>query len=107
MTSAASNGRTAKSLTTAGSYRNEGLRMLTPAQLEARRHYLNASEVRPLMTSDAKGLMTLWRIKTGRELPEDLDWVWAVGVGQRTEDYQLDWRERNGGISISRRQHRV
>src|SRR5215471_8112446 len=81
--------------------------MKTPAQLEDRKNYLNASEVRPLMTSDAKGLMTLWRIKTGRELPEDLDWVWAVGVGQRTEDYQLDWRERNGGISISRRQHRV
>jgi hypothetical protein len=79
----------------------------SPEQQEERRKYLNASEVRPLMTSDPEGLMYLWRIKTGREAPENLDWVWPVGVGQRTEDYQLDWREQHGGICISRRQQRV
>jgi len=81
--------------------------VLTPAQLEDRKNYLNASEVRPLVTMDAEALMRLWAIKTGRELPEDLSNVWAVGVGLDTEQRHLDRYERLNRVPVTRRGERV
>lgn len=77
--------------------------MLTAAQLEARRGKLTASMIRPLMTGDAEGIMRLWRIMTGQEAEEDKSHVWAIRLGEVTEQLQLDWFEEKNRVPVERR----
>ena len=77
--------------------------MLNAAQIEARRGKLTASVVRPLMTGDGEAVMRLWRIMIGEEQEENLDHVWAVRMGEVTEQLQLDWFEQKNRVPVTRR----
>lgn len=70
--------------------------MLSPEQLKQRAGKLTASRVAVLMTGDAAGILRLWEEMTGQTQPEDLSGVWAVRLGETTEQLNLEWYERNG-----------
>lgn len=77
--------------------------MLTAAQLEARRGKLTASKVGCLMRSEADKIHRLWLEMTGQEQEEDLSRIWAVRLGQATEQLQLDWFEEKNQVPVTRR----
>ena len=76
---------------------------LTPVQLEARRGKLTSSVVGPLMRGDAEAIMRLYRIMIGEEQEEDLSHIWAVRLGEATEQLQLDWFEEKNRVPVTRR----
>jgi hypothetical protein len=55
------------------------------------------------MRGDADAVMRLWRQMTGQEQEESLEHVWAVRLGQVTEQLQLDWLEEKNRIPVTRR----
>ena len=77
--------------------------MLTPAQIEARRGKLTASRVACLMRGDAGEIMRLYRRMLGDEIEDDLSHVWAVRLGEATEQLQLDWLEEKSHMAVTRR----
>lgn len=78
---------------------------LTAAQLTAREGKLTASRVACLMTGDEAKILDLWREMVGdpAHVPEDLNGVWAVRLGELTEPLNLEWYERRTGKPVTRR----
>lgn len=76
---------------------------LNAAQIAKRAGKLTASRISALMTGDAEKIHRLYREMIGEELPEDLSKVWAVRLGECTEQLQLDWYERRQVQIVSRR----
>ena len=76
---------------------------LNAAQIAKRAGKITASRVACLMTGDAEKIMRLYREFIGEELPEDLNHIWPVRLGECTEQLQLDWYEQKARQSISRR----
>src|SRR5262245_54992980 len=77
--------------------------MLTDAQITARKGRLTASRGAALMTADAVKIMQLYREMIGEAEPEDLSRVWAVRLGEATEQLNLDWYAMKSGSPVSRR----
>ena len=66
-----------------------------------RRTFIGGSDV----TRVAKGEgHQVWLEKTGRAKPEDLSRVFRVQLGKFTENFILDWTEKEMGIAINDRQ---
>ena len=78
---------------------------LTAEQLRARAGKLTASRVRVLMDGSDQDLYDLWRELTGDPTcqPPDLSGVWAVRLGEATEDLNLDWYEYKTGRRLTRK----
>src|SRR5262245_28552958 len=76
---------------------------LNATQLAQRAGKLTASRVACLMRGDAEAIHRLWREMIGEELPEDLSHIWAVRLGEATEQLQLDWFQEQSGMSVTRR----
>lgn len=55
-----------------------------------------------MMTGDAEKIMQLYLEMIGEAEPEDLSQVWAVRLGECTEQLQLDWYEEKNAL-VSRR----
>lgn len=64
---------------------------LTAAQIEARSGKLTASRVGVLMKDDPAAVLQLYREMIGEAQEENLDDVWAVQLGNATEQLNLDW----------------
>jgi len=77
--------------------------MLNAAQIARRAGKLTASRIACLMTGDADKIHRLWREMIGEELPEDLSHIWAVRLGEITEQLQCDWYEERQRQDITRR----
>ncbi len=76
--------------------------MLTDSQLKARDGKLTASRVACLMTGDKDKMLNLWRELGGDPafVPDDLSDIWAVRLGEITEQLNLDWySEHNAEIT--------
>ena len=69
---------------------------MSPEQRAKRAGKLTASRVACLMTGDASAILRLYQEMIGEETPEDLSHVWAVRLGEATEQLNLDWYEMNG-----------
>jgi hypothetical protein len=78
--------------------------VLTDKQKIAREGKLTASRVACLMKADVEEIYNLWLEMTGdpSHVPEDLEDVWAVKLGEATEQLNLDWTERDHGKIIQR-----
>jgi hypothetical protein len=77
--------------------------MLSPAQIEARRGKLTASAVSCLMTGNAQKILDLWRLLTGDPTYQepDLSEIWAVRLGEATEQLNLDFFDlKHGPVSM-------
>lgn len=74
--------------------------MLTPAQIKERRKGIGGSDAAKIVSGDWH---ELWLDKTGRKEPEDLSGVFAVQMGNATEELNLDWYERVVGRAAARR----
>ena len=79
--------------------------MLTTEQIAARKNKLTASRVSVLMKGDAKGIQNLWleMIEDPSFVPEDLSKIWAVRLGECTEQLSLNWFEEKNGMPVTRR----
>jgi hypothetical protein len=77
--------------------------MLSPEQQKQRQGKLTASRVAVLMNGVAEDVLRLYMEMIGEEQEEDLSGVWAVQLGIATEQLNLDWIERKGGVPITRR----
>lgn len=73
---------------------------LTEAELIARKAGIGASEARRIVEGDWH---SLWMEKTGRKEPDDLSEVFAVLLGQCTEQLNLDWTQKKIGSEIGHR----
>lgn len=73
--------------------------MLTRKQIIAREGKLTASRVACLMSGDAEKIYNLWLEMTGDNsfTVEDLEGVWAVKLGEATEQLNLDWFAKKHG----------
>lgn len=82
---------------------------LTEAQQKAREGKLTASRVACLMSGNERKILNLWRELVGSPdyEPEDLEWNWAVRLGQCTEDLNLDFYEHVTGHPVTRRRDPV
>jgi hypothetical protein len=78
---------------------------LTKQQIAAREGKLTASGVGVLMTGNVTKIHNLWRELTGDPTwsPEDLSDVWAVRLGEATEQLHLDWLATKLDIEITSR----
>ncbi len=78
---------------------------LTAQQLSAREGKLTASAVGVLMGGDSDRILSLWRQLSGDpdHTSNNLDNVWAVQLGNTTENLNLDWYERKTGRPVTRR----
>jgi predicted phage-related endonuclease len=74
--------------------------MLTPEQLIERRKGLGGSDAAKIVSGDWHAL---WLDKTNRSEPEDLSDVFAVQMGNTTEQLNLDWYGRRIGTHAVRR----
>lgn len=77
--------------------------MLSPEQIAARKGKLTASRIACLMTGDADGILRLYEEMLGIREEERLDHIWAVRLGEATEQLQLDWFEQKYGLPVTRR----
>ena len=77
--------------------------MLTDAQRKAREGKLTASRVGVLMRGDAEAVMQLWLELSGQAPEKDLSNIWAVRLGETTEQLHLDWLQETLGYVITRR----
>jgi predicted phage-related endonuclease len=77
--------------------------MLSQTQREARKGRLTASRVACLMEGDVNKIDRLYREMIGEAEPEDLSHVWAVRLGEVTEQLQLNWFEQKNGTLVTRR----
>lgn len=73
--------------------------MLTAEQRERREGKLTGSRIAALMSGDDAQVYALWRELVGDPLhvEENLDDVWAVQLGNATEQLNLDWFARRRG----------
>jgi YqaJ-like viral recombinase domain len=76
---------------------------LNAAQIARRTGKLTGSRIACLMTGDRDKIMQLYNEFIGEALPESLDHIWAVRLGECTEQLQMDWYEEKHRQSISRR----
>lgn len=76
---------------------------LNAAQIARRQGKLTASRVACLMTGDREKIHRLWLEMIGEELPEDLSHIWAVRLGECTEQLQLNWYEEKHRQEVTRR----
>jgi hypothetical protein len=67
---------------------------LSPEERAARRNFIGGSEIHILVNGDPYEVHRLWRIKTGREEPDDLSDLFHVILGQWTEALNLAWLEK-------------
>lgn len=77
--------------------------MLTPAQIKARTGKLTASRIACLMTGDAEKILQLYHEMIGEAVPEDLSRIWAVQLGECTEQLNINWFEYKERMIVSRR----
>lgn len=77
--------------------------MLSPEQIKARAGKLTASRIAVLMNGDAEGILRLYEEMIGVREEERLDHIWAVGLGEATEQFQLDWFEKKYRLPVVRR----
>lgn len=77
--------------------------MLSPEQLRLRQGKLTASRVACLIQGDAEEILRLWKEMIGEAQPEDLSHVWAVRLGECTEQLSLDWFEEKNKLLVTRR----
>ena len=72
---------------------------LTPEQIKAREGRLTASQVACLMTGDKEKILNLWRELVGDPdyKPPSLSDIWAIRLGEVTEDLNLEWFARKHG----------
>lgn len=73
---------------------------LSAEQIEQRRKFIGGSDAGEVMTGDWQ---RLWRVKTGREKPEDLSGILAVQMGSFTEDLNAFWYTKQTGRDITAR----
>jgi predicted phage-related endonuclease len=73
---------------------------LSPEQIEQRRKFVGGSDAGEVMTGDWG---RLWRVKTGREQPEDLSDILAVQMGSFTEDLNAFWYTKQTGRPVENR----
>lgn len=76
---------------------------LTAAQLEARAGRLTASRVGALMKGDPVAILKLYKQMIGEEQEDDLSQVWAVRLGECTEQLHLNWHQWSRGVPVTRR----
>lgn len=74
--------------------------MLSPSQQKARAGKLTASRISVLMTGNAEGIHRLWRQMALDEPEPDLNHIWAIRLGEATENLNLCWAERKLGEQI-------
>jgi len=81
--------------------------MLSPEQVKARAGRFGASDVGVLMRGETGPILELWKEKTGHpeHVPLDLSGVWAVQLGNATEQLNLTWAERKYGPVLRRGQN--
>ena len=77
--------------------------MLNAAQIARRMGKITGSRIACLMDGDRDKIMRMYREFIGDELPENLDDVWPVKLGEWTEELNLNWYERKHRQAISRR----
>ncbi len=77
--------------------------MLSPEQIAARKNKLTASRVAALVSGDREKIMRLYREMIGEEQEEDLSHIWAVRLGETTEQLSLDWFEQKNRLPVTRR----
>jgi hypothetical protein len=75
--------------------------MLTEEQREKRRGRLTASRIGILVSGDADAVYSLWAQMRGQEPEDDLRDVWAVRLGEATEQLNLEWYERTFKRALS------
>jgi len=81
--------------------------MLTADQQAARHMKLTGSRIKALVTGSEADMLALWEIMTGRREEDDLSGVWALRLGETTEDLNLDWCERRWDEPVIRRREFV
>ena len=74
---------------------------LSQAQQAARRGKLTASRLPVLMSGDEAKIYSLWAELTGRQVPDNLDEVWHVRLGNATEHLNIWWYEKTTGRPTS------
>jgi hypothetical protein len=72
---------------------------LTERQIAARKGKMTASRVGAVMGEDPERIYDLWLELTGDPewTPPDFSKVWAVQLGNATEQFHLDWIQRSQG----------
>ena len=83
---------------------------LTERQHAARLGKMTASRIAAIMNGDVEDMYDLWLELTGDPSwkPKDYSYNWAVQLGNATEQFHLDWIQRNLGMITDRgelRQH--
>lgn len=79
--------------------------MLSTEQLRAREGKLTASAVGALMSGNALKIHSLWQelvCDPNYERP-DLSYIWAINLGETTEQLNLDWYERRYRRKVTHR----
>jgi hypothetical protein len=76
---------------------------LTATQQAARVGKLTGSRIACLMTGDAQKILQLYLEMIGEAEPEDLRHVWAVRLGEATEQLNLDWFQEKNRLLVTRR----
>ncbi len=74
--------------------------MLSPEAIIERRKFIGGSDAAKIVSGDWHDL---WLDKTGRKEPEDLSGVFAVQMGNATEELNLDWYTLKTGGPVTRR----
>jgi predicted phage-related endonuclease len=77
--------------------------MLNADQLAARAGKIGGSDIGKIASGNREEILKLWQEKIGERQPDDLDQVFQVFWGSRTEPHHLDWHERENRQAISRR----
>lgn len=70
---------------------------LSPAQIEQRRKFIGGSDAGRVMAGEWR---SLWREKTGRAQPEDLQNILAVQMGSATEEFNAFWYTKQTGRDV-------
>lgn len=73
---------------------------LSPEAIAKRRTCIGGSDANIILNGDPAALNDLWQIKTGRKVPEDLNGVLPVVLGQWTEELNRYWYEKQTGRPI-------
>jgi hypothetical protein len=64
-----------------------------------RKGYIGGSDLYSIMRGD---LHDLWKIKTGRAIPDDLGNMFNVQLGVMTEKFNMDWLQRDTGYHVEK-----
>lgn len=75
---------------------------LSPEDIAARKDFIGGSEIRILVDGDPQEINQLWRVKTGRDRPEDLSDLFHVQLGNATEPFNLAWIEKRMTAHLKR-----